>query len=107
MNRKAQKSLCDALAASSELVNRVGDVSLEVYLLERDLQLIAERLVIAVGEAISQATRAEETLLEAILHAHDLSLALETESLMVTTRFGMKSFGMSRFATSLPSVAGC
>jgi uncharacterized protein with HEPN domain len=72
MNRRAEKSLRDALAAADELAARVGSVPLDSYLADRDLQLITERLVIAVGEAISQAVRADETLLDTIPDALDV-----------------------------------
>ena len=70
MNRRAEKSLRDALAASNELINRIGDVPLEQYLSERDLQLIAERLVLAVGESIGQAMRADESISGSLPDAH-------------------------------------
>ena len=72
MNLRAEKSLRDALAASEELINRVGAVSLDGYLQDRDLQLITERLVIAVGESISQAIRVDEALADSVPDAREV-----------------------------------
>ena len=73
MNRRAKKSLRDALNASDELIDRFGQATLEQYLDDRDLQLITERLVIAVGECVAQATRSDPALLDAIPEAWMLS----------------------------------
>ncbi len=52
MNRRAAKSLHDALKASQELIDRFGDRSFEQYSVDRDLQLITERLIIAIEEEL-------------------------------------------------------
>ncbi len=72
MNRRAAKSLHDAVEASDELLSRFGDTSFERYLADRDLQLITERIIIAIGECIAQAVRAEPSLLDTSPEALDV-----------------------------------
>lgn len=63
MKHRAAEPLRSALAACDELIDRVGDVRLDIYLQDRDLQLITERLVIAIGEGVSKAARIDESVL--------------------------------------------
>ena len=63
MKHRAAEPLRSAMAACDELITRVGDVELDVYLQDRDLQLITERLVIAVGEGVSKAAGIDESVL--------------------------------------------
>jgi hypothetical protein len=63
MKPQAIASLHSALAACDELMERVGQVTLDAYLQDRDLQLVTERLVIAIGKGISKAVRIDESVL--------------------------------------------
>lgn len=72
MKHRAAEPLRRSLAACNELTVRVDNVRLADYSADRDLQLITERLVIAIGECISQATSADESLLERIPNAHQI-----------------------------------
>ncbi|MCC6945214.1 MAG: DUF86 domain-containing protein [Thermomicrobiales bacterium] len=62
MNRRAAKSLLDAISACSEIEGLVGQPSLDAFLSDRNRQLVAERLIVAVGESLHQA-EIEEPLL--------------------------------------------
>lgn len=66
MKPRAIEPLHSALAACDELIGRFGQVTLDAYLEDRDLQLITERLVIAIGESVSQAARIDESVLEVL-----------------------------------------
>lgn len=63
MNRPVEKSLRDAMTACNELMPRVSGVDLGSDLANWDLQLIAERPVIAVGEGVSKAAGIDESVL--------------------------------------------
>ncbi len=72
MIRPVEKSLRDAMTACNELMPRVSGVDPGSYLANRDPQLITERLVSAIGEANSQATRVDVSPLETIPDALDI-----------------------------------
>jgi uncharacterized protein with HEPN domain len=72
MRPEVVASLRDALQACEELISRVGNVSLDGYLTDRDLQLISERLIIAIGEAVGRAIRADATLTDRLPDARNI-----------------------------------
>lgn len=72
MKREIAKSLHDALSACDEIETFVGSASRDSFRQDRALQLIVERLHLIVGEAISRATKANESLFRALPDAHDI-----------------------------------
>ncbi len=60
MNRETRTRLYDAKLASERIASFVADESAEYYLANEALQLIVERLLITVGEAINLARRSDE-----------------------------------------------
>lgn len=72
MNREAIKSLHDALSASEEIERFTARATSESYAVDRGLQLIVERLLLIVGEAVLRASRADENVLDLIPDACDI-----------------------------------
>lgn len=66
MNRRAVKSLLDAISACSEIEELVGQPSLDAFLSDRTRQLVAERLLAAVGESLYQAEIDEPLLSDSV-----------------------------------------
>jgi len=62
MNPRTAKSLLDAISACTEIEELVGQPSLETFLDDRGRQLIAERLILVVGESLHQARIDDLTL---------------------------------------------
>ncbi len=70
MNESTALSLLDAYDSALELEIMVRDVSLQEYLGDRKLHLAAENLLIKTGEALSQARKAQEHIVDGIPNAH-------------------------------------
>jgi uncharacterized protein with HEPN domain len=62
MDRKTAALLHDAMVASDEIAVYTAGLSREQFDEQRGVQLIVERLIITVGEALSQANRSFEGL---------------------------------------------
>jgi uncharacterized protein with HEPN domain len=72
MDRKTAALLHDAMVASDEIAGFTAGLSREEFDQQRGTQLIVERLIITVGEALSQAHRSLENLDELIPELSDI-----------------------------------
>lgn len=72
MDRKTAALLHDAMVASDEIARFTAGLSREEFDQQRGTQLIVERLIITVGEALSQADRSVKDLEKLIPELWDI-----------------------------------
>lgn len=72
MNQRVAKRLYDAELASHELAHFTENKTLDEYLADRGLQLVVERLLEIIGEAIQRAAREDTGITMAIPDAQKI-----------------------------------
>ena len=72
MHPRTRQSLHDVIAACIEIESRTDEVSVRSYRSDRDLQLMIERILMTVGEALSRAEKHDPLLVAALPNARNI-----------------------------------